>query len=359
MARARRRSTATSRSSTAAGSARFRASSTATRIRPSAATASRSSRCAPAARATRSCTRQAAASSRPSGRRARPAQERARAGGRAPSRLDAARRHDDLRGEVGLRARPRDRARVAARDPGGGRDPDLARRARGPAGARRRRRVPRLRARGGPARGRAARRGGRRLPRARRLRRRAGAALPRGLPRARAWRCGCTATSSRRRARSRSRSSSARARSTTSRRPGRTASPRSPRATSTGVLLPASALFLDRPMPPARALVDAGAAVALATDFNPGSAFCESLPLVCSLAATQLHLSPAEALAACTVNAAHVLGRADRLGRIAPGLRRRPDAPRRARLALPRLPPRRRPRRGRRQGRAVLVALAR
>jgi imidazolonepropionase len=87
----------------------------------------------------------------------------------------------------------------------------------------------------------------------------------------------------------------------------------------TGVLLPGSALFLDRPMPPARALVDAGAAVALATDFNPGSAFCESLPLVCSLACTQLHLSPAEALAATTVNAAHVLGRADRIGRIAPG----------------------------------------
>jgi imidazolonepropionase len=85
------------------------------------------------------------------------------------------------------------------------------------------------------------------------------------------------------------------------------------------VLLPASALFLTRPMPPARALVDAGAAVALATDFNPGSAFCESLPLVCSLAATQLKLSPAEALTACTVNAAHVLGRADRVGRLAPG----------------------------------------
>jgi imidazolonepropionase len=89
----------------------------------------------------------------------------------------------------------------------------------------------------------------------------------------------------------------------------------------TGVLLPASALFLGRPMPPGRALVDAGAAVALATDFNPGSAFCESLPLCCSLAATQLKLSPAEALAACTVNAAHVLGRADRLGRLAPGFR--------------------------------------
>jgi imidazolonepropionase len=86
-----------------------------------------------------------------------------------------------------------------------------------------------------------------------------------------------------------------------------------------GVLLPASALVLGRPMPPARALVDAGAAIALATDFNPGSAFCESLPIVCSLAAVQLKLSPAEALGACTVNAAHVLGRADRKGRIAPG----------------------------------------
>jgi len=88
-----------------------------------------------------------------------------------------------------------------------------------------------------------------------------------------------------------------------------------------GVLLPASALFLDRPMPPARALVDAGAAIALATDFNPGSAFTESLPLVCSLACTQLHLSPEEALTAVTVNAAHVLGLAHDRGRIAPGLR--------------------------------------
>jgi imidazolonepropionase len=86
-----------------------------------------------------------------------------------------------------------------------------------------------------------------------------------------------------------------------------------------GVLLPASALFLNRPMPRARALVDAGAAIALATDFNPGSAFCESLPLVCSLACMQLGLTPTEALAAVTVNAAHVLGRADRIGRLAPG----------------------------------------
>jgi imidazolonepropionase len=86
-----------------------------------------------------------------------------------------------------------------------------------------------------------------------------------------------------------------------------------------GVLLPASALCLGRPMPPARALIDAGAAVALATDFNPGSAYCESLPLVCSLAATQLRMTVEEALNACTVNAAYVLGHAHRVGRLTPG----------------------------------------
>jgi imidazolonepropionase len=86
----------------------------------------------------------------------------------------------------------------------------------------------------------------------------------------------------------------------------------------TAVLLPIAALTLGRPMPPGRALVDAGAAVALATDFNPGSAFSESLPIACNLACTQIGLAPAEALAACTVNAAHVLGRPDR-GRLAPG----------------------------------------
>ena len=123
-----------------------------------------------------------------------------------------------------------------------------------------------------------------------------------------------------------------------------------------GVLLPASALFLDRPMPPARSLVDAGAAVALATDFNPGSSFTTSLPLVCSLACTQLHLSPQEALTAVTVNAAHVLGLAGDRGRIATGTAGRSDAPRRSRLALSRLPPRRRHRDGGRARRRARVA---
>ena len=86
------------------------------------------------------------------------------------------------------------------------------------------------------------------------------------------------------------------------------------------VMLPVAALYLAKPMPPARALVDSGAIVALATDFNPGSAFCESLAVVCTLACTQLGLAPEEALSACTANAAHVLGLEDR-GVLAPGMR--------------------------------------
>jgi imidazolonepropionase len=84
------------------------------------------------------------------------------------------------------------------------------------------------------------------------------------------------------------------------------------------VLLPACGLFLDLPLPPARLLVDEGATVALATDFNPGSSFTESLPLAMNLACTRLGLSPAEALTACTANAAHVLDLPN-VGRLAPG----------------------------------------
>jgi imidazolonepropionase len=86
------------------------------------------------------------------------------------------------------------------------------------------------------------------------------------------------------------------------------------------VLLPACALFLDLPLPPARGLIGAGGIVVLATDFNPGSSYTESLPLVMNLACTRLKMTPAEALAACTANAAHVLG-LDDVGRLAPGYR--------------------------------------
>ena len=93
------------------------------------------------------------------------------------------------------------------------------------------------------------------------------------------------------------------------------------RSGTVAVLLPSCALFLGLPNPPARRLVEEGAIVALATDFNPGSSFCSSLPIVMNLACTQLGLSPAEALCACTANAAHVLGLDRELGRLLPGYR--------------------------------------
>ncbi|MFN2370008.1 MAG: imidazolonepropionase, partial [Candidatus Krumholzibacteriia bacterium] len=71
--------------------------------------------------------------------------------------------------------------------------------------------------------------------------------------------------------------------------------------------------------PPARAMVDEGCAVALATDFNPGSCPILSMPLITAIACTQLRLLPAEALVAATLNAAWALGRQNEVGSLAPG----------------------------------------
>jgi len=86
------------------------------------------------------------------------------------------------------------------------------------------------------------------------------------------------------------------------------------------VLLPATMLFLGRTrQAPARRLLDAGAALALATDFNPGSSPTVSLPLVMALGVAQLGLRYTEAVLAVTVNAAGALGLAGERGQIAPG----------------------------------------
>jgi imidazolonepropionase len=88
------------------------------------------------------------------------------------------------------------------------------------------------------------------------------------------------------------------------------------------VLLPATMTFLGRrTQAPARRLLEAGAAVALATDCNPGSSPTVSLPLVMTLAVSQLGMRHAEALTAVTVNAAAVLGLASDRGQLAPGFR--------------------------------------
>jgi len=70
---------------------------------------------------------------------------------------------------------------------------------------------------------------------------------------------------------------------------------------------------------PARALLEAGAALALASDCNPGTAWNESLPFVIALACRYLRLTPAQALVAATLNAACALGLGDRVGSLAPG----------------------------------------
>ncbi|HEY7686824.1 MAG TPA: imidazolonepropionase [Gemmatimonadales bacterium] len=86
------------------------------------------------------------------------------------------------------------------------------------------------------------------------------------------------------------------------------------------VLLPATMSFLGKSnQAPARRLVEAGAAIALATDFNPGTSPTISLPLVMSLAVSQLGLRHAETVLAVTVNAAAALGLAGERGQIATG----------------------------------------
>jgi imidazolonepropionase len=84
-------------------------------------------------------------------------------------------------------------------------------------------------------------------------------------------------------------------------------------------LLPGAGLHLGVPQAPGRALVDAGAIVALATDFNPGTSPTLSLPMVMSLACDGMRLRPAEAIAAATVNAAYSLRRHERVGTIETG----------------------------------------
>jgi len=84
-------------------------------------------------------------------------------------------------------------------------------------------------------------------------------------------------------------------------------------------LLPGSVFHLGlSAYAPARALIEAGAAVALATDFNPGTSPTFSMQMILSLACTEMRMSPAEAITAATINGAHALGRADRLGSLEP-----------------------------------------
>src|SRR5262249_38740791 len=84
-------------------------------------------------------------------------------------------------------------------------------------------------------------------------------------------------------------------------------------------LLPGTAFFLGVDYAPARRLIERGAVVALASDCNPGTCPSENLPLVGSMACTQMKMLPGEAITALTLNAAAALGRSDRIGSLEPG----------------------------------------
>ena len=84
-------------------------------------------------------------------------------------------------------------------------------------------------------------------------------------------------------------------------------------------LLPATAFSLKEPYANGRKMIDSNCAVALATDFNPGSCFTESIPLVFALATLYMNISAEEALSALTINAAAALDRADKIGSIDAG----------------------------------------
>ena len=92
------------------------------------------------------------------------------------------------------------------------------------------------------------------------------------------------------------------------------------RRNTIATLLPAANYFLGlEKFPPARKLIDAGVPVALATDYNPGSAPTPSMPFVLSLACTHMKMSPAEAISAATINGAHALRLGERKGSIETG----------------------------------------
>lgn len=88
------------------------------------------------------------------------------------------------------------------------------------------------------------------------------------------------------------------------------------------VLLPGSVYALgSKRYPDARAMIEAGLAVVLATDFNPGSSPTPSIPMILSLASTQMKMTPAESITAATINAAYSLSRGHEIGSLEPGKR--------------------------------------
>jgi imidazolonepropionase len=90
-------------------------------------------------------------------------------------------------------------------------------------------------------------------------------------------------------------------------------------ASVVAVALPGTSFTLGAPYAPARAFLEAGLVLALATDFNPGTCYCENMQMVVALACQEMHLSPGEALRAATLGAAAAIGRQNEVGSLEVG----------------------------------------
>ncbi len=87
-----------------------------------------------------------------------------------------------------------------------------------------------------------------------------------------------------------------------------------------GILLPGASFGLGmKEYPPARKMIDQGLPIALATDFNPGSSFTESMPMIMSLSCLMMRMTPAETVTASTINSAYAVDKADEVGSIEVG----------------------------------------
>ena len=84
-------------------------------------------------------------------------------------------------------------------------------------------------------------------------------------------------------------------------------------------ILPGASFFLRHPYAPARKMIDAGVAVAIATDFNPGSTMSFSMPMMLTIACTQMGMTPEEAITAATINGAAALALSDNIGSLEKG----------------------------------------
>ncbi|MDE3056940.1 MAG: imidazolonepropionase [Bacteroidota bacterium] len=91
------------------------------------------------------------------------------------------------------------------------------------------------------------------------------------------------------------------------------------KSSSVATVLPGASFFLQEPYAPARSIIEAGIPLAIATDFNPGSTMCFSMPMMMTIACTQMNMTPEEAITAATLNGAAALGLSGELGSIEAG----------------------------------------